>query len=313
MKTSTVIDIEQQGTLDTSSAQALGIDMDGMNIVLSLLSDMYSDSSLAVVREYSCNARDSHVEAGNPDPIIVTLPTALDPQLRVQDFGLGLSEAEILKVYSQYGSSTKRDSNTQIGAFGIGAKSAFAVGNQFMVTGVRHGNKTVALYALNAEGTPTVQILQRTQTDEPNGVLVEIGIEDIDGVRRAAKVLFSTWDRGTVLVDGKEPVSVWDDADRMSDIISLDVSRKHIETFDSHLVVIMGGVPYKVPTALVNRLEYPTREIFNRITNARAMVYINVAIGDVEITPSREELKVTDQTVATVRSALIEFVHRVRA
>jgi HSP90 family molecular chaperone len=154
----------------------MGIDEEGMATVLSILSNMYSDSSLAVVREYSCNALDSQITAGNPEPILITAPTALNPMFTVQDFGLGLSHDEMLNVYAKYGASTKRGTNDQIGSFGIGAKSAFTIGTQFTVTAVKDGMKTVALFALNDEGAPTVNILVSDKTDEPNGVKVEIGV-----------------------------------------------------------------------------------------------------------------------------------------
>src|SRR6266849_8491156 len=142
-----------------AGAHVMGIDAAGMGTVLSILSNMYSDGSLAVVREYASNALDSHIEAGNPDPILITSPSFLNPTLTVQDFGTGLSGDEVLNVYAKYGASTKRGTNDQIGSFGIGAKSAFTVGGQFVVTAVKDSEKTVALFALNDDGAPTVNIL----------------------------------------------------------------------------------------------------------------------------------------------------------
>jgi len=50
-------------------------------------------------------------------------------------------------VYARYGASTKRGTNDQVGAFGLGCKSAFTLGQQFVVTAVKDGQRTVALFA----------------------------------------------------------------------------------------------------------------------------------------------------------------------
>ena len=86
-----------------------------------LRSTLYSNKVLAVLREYSANAWDEHRAAGIPDrPIKVVLPTALEPTLRVRDYGRGLSEQQVFEVYTQYGSSTKRGDDLTVGALGIG-------------------------------------------------------------------------------------------------------------------------------------------------------------------------------------------------
>ena len=57
-----------------------------------LSSGLYSNKIRAVIREISCNAWDSHVEAGVADvPFKVTLPNRLSPTFSVRDFGVGLS------------------------------------------------------------------------------------------------------------------------------------------------------------------------------------------------------------------------------
>ena len=72
-----------------------------------LRSQIYENKILAVVREYSCNALDAHIEAGVPDkPIEVTLPNNLNPYFTVRDFGKGLDDEGIFDIYATYGKST---------------------------------------------------------------------------------------------------------------------------------------------------------------------------------------------------------------
>ena len=87
--------------------------------VLSILSDqLYSNKIAAVIREYSCNAADAHVEQGIPTkPFDVILPTAFVPELVIRDFGPGLCEDAIYGVYMVFGKSTEEHTNTQKGMF----------------------------------------------------------------------------------------------------------------------------------------------------------------------------------------------------
>lgn len=52
-------------------------------------------------------------------------PTSLAQYLEFKDFGIGMSEDTIMTVFTQYGNSTKNDSNDEVGGFGIGSKTAF--------------------------------------------------------------------------------------------------------------------------------------------------------------------------------------------
>lgn len=67
---------------------AMSVDTASMAHVLSVLTDLYSDPTLAVIREYSTNALDSHVEAGVKRPIDVSLPNAMTPFSRFETMAL---------------------------------------------------------------------------------------------------------------------------------------------------------------------------------------------------------------------------------
>ena len=55
-----------------------------------ILSDsLYSDKVMAVIRELSTNAHDSHIAANNPNPFKVTLPSNTNANFSVRDFGTG--------------------------------------------------------------------------------------------------------------------------------------------------------------------------------------------------------------------------------
>lgn len=266
---------------------ALGLDPRAAAHFMHTLSNLYSDPILAVVREYSTNARDSHLEAGVDRPIEVTLPTADNPYFTVRDYGVGLSLDEIRNVYALYGASTKRDSDLVTGTLGFGCKSGLTYAPLgFTVTAVKGGVKVVAVIAKTDEGG-TIQILDTSATDEPNGVAIKIPVErgDFDAFSKKVENIFHVWQPGTVLVDGEVPRTVWDH----DDIAWVDEDVALVRTGAS--TIVMGGVPYEV----------------DRLSKWGLGVVAFVPMGSVHFTPSREALHFTDHTEETL-ATLFEFV-----
>lgn len=299
----------------TSESVACGIDTSGLAHIMNVLSGLYVDAPAAVLREYCTNALDSHRQAGNPDPIRVTLPSPLNPLLTIHDSGVGLSEDDILAVYATYGASSKRHSDDQVGAFGLGAKSAFTLGQQFTVTGVKDGQRTLALFALNGEGIPTVSIQWRENTDQPDGVVVQIAVTDVDSVRAAAPPLFSTWSPGTVLVDGEQPHSVYDNGTDMGNGIVVADPIEEDTTEQRRLTIVMGSIGYPVTSDIARTLYYSLPEhlhsTLSLAARTRGGIYATVDIGDVDIAPSREGMKTTDRTMRRLRRVIEDIHHGV--
>ena len=73
----THLDIKHTGNLGVAGRTAMTFDENSIAHLMSVLTDLYSDKPLAVIREYSTNALDAHRAAGNTAPIEVTLPSTL--------------------------------------------------------------------------------------------------------------------------------------------------------------------------------------------------------------------------------------------
>lgn len=139
------------------------IDSSAANLVMDMLSKLYSKPLAAAVREYVSNGSDAHVKYNVTRPVDVTLPTRLSPRLVVRDYGVGLSVFDIITIYGNFGTSDKRDSDDFIGGFGIGSKSGLAVSNIIDVTSVRDGKKNSF-------------VVKRT----PDGIVTQFREEDAD-------------------------------------------------------------------------------------------------------------------------------------
>ena len=168
----TVVGAADQGEFHIkSSAKAFQI----------LSSGLYSDKILAIVRELSCNAYDSHIENGNKDePFEVQFPNALAPEFRIRDFGIGLDHEGVMDVYTTYFESTKQDSNDYIGALGLGSKSPFSYTKNFSITAIKDGVKRLYAAMINPKGIPNIVLMDTTDTTEGNGLEVKFAVERQD-------------------------------------------------------------------------------------------------------------------------------------
>ena len=153
-----------------------------IGLVLEILRNkLYKDPILAVVREYITNARDAHVESEKSDlPINVTLPDSENLYFKVQDFGPGLSPERIEKIFCNYASSTKRNSEDQVGYFGIGSKSAFAYSDSFTIISVHNGmTRTYSSY-IDESRKGKISCLYEAYSDQPNGTTIIIPVKRND-------------------------------------------------------------------------------------------------------------------------------------
>jgi len=139
---------------------------------------LYSNKIGAVIRELASNAYDAHVASGKTaEPFHIKMPNSIDPTFRIRDFGTGLSDEDIHRIYTTFFESTKTDSNDAIGCLGLGSKSGFAVADSFNVTSYFNGTRNVYIAYLNEERIPSLSTFSSMPTDEPNGLEIEVAIK----------------------------------------------------------------------------------------------------------------------------------------
>jgi len=272
-----------------------------------LRNQLYSDKILAVMREYSTNAVDAHVEVGKADiPIVITLPNQMEPTFRVRDFGRGLSEQEVKDIYSKYGESTKRATNDQIGQLGLGCKSAFAYGDNFVIVSYQNGTATTYNAFIDPSNVGRISKMFSAPTDEDNGIEIQIPVreDDIREFRQKAEAFFVYWKvmpvfRGQEVRISQPKVILEGDGWRVTD-----------ENYTGP-VAIMGNIGYPLNMNAIKWTD-KDRDVQSIIQHS---VWVDFGIGDLEIAASREGLQYTDYTQDNIkdklRSILTEIVDRV--
>jgi hypothetical protein len=289
----TKTEIEVEGSLPGEAVQ-MTLDANSLAHLMTVLTNLYSDKTLAIVREYSTNARDSHIEAGCPNrPIEVSTPSDFMPYFRVRDYGVGMDAETIRNVYSRYGASTKRGTNSQNGMLGLGSKSALTYTSQFTIQGIKDGIKTHVVVSRAQDGSGVMQIVGQKQTTEENGVTIEIPVTNRRELENTAYSFFKYWEPGTVLLNGKDP--------SVKETIRFGKFSVNESGYSDYIV--MGNVAYPIPQ---------DHRIFKN-NGSRTCVVAYVDMGEVNFTPSREALHMTALTKTTLDKLRNEFAALARA
>lgn len=272
---------------------------------------IYTDSMLAIVRELACNAWDSHVEANNTDtPVIIQCPNKLQPVFRVIDKGIGMDIESLNSVYRKYGKSTKRSDMTQTGGLGVGSKTPFSYTDSFTVYSVKDGYKhTMINYKEN--GIPKIKEIVTTETDEENGVTVEVPVKvnDFDAFRDRIESVANMF-RGKLEVRGMkyefESQNVYrnmTDENRLSiDEFEFPenmfrVRSAKISAFtNNNIAVLMGNVPYQLDTSKLN-LTSSDHDFLKDVASYGWVTCIEVPIGCLDFSMSREHLEYSERTI----------------
>ena len=279
--------LTSEGTLPGKKIR-MSIEATAVPLIMDAMTNLYENAHLAIIREYSTNARDSHVEAGCPErPIEVTLPKSLSPNLVIRDYGVGLDADDIEQIYSRYGASTKRDTNDAIGMLGFGCKSGLAYAQQFTLSGIKGGVRTEVAVSKSEDGGGDMTPVTSYESEDEQGVEIVIPVPpyDFEKIAKTAAEFFRFWPEGSVLVDGVPPKRI--DGMWLSDDLLLTKEALG-------LTVVMGGVPYPEINSYGDTWD-----------KDRYGLVAFVGIGDVAFVPSREALKLNDpQTKAKIQEIL---------
>lgn len=255
---------------------------------------IYENKIRAFCREITTNAFDSHIEAGKPEaPFHVSFPDVFDPYFRVRDYGISMTDETVWDVFCRLGLSTKDDSNDVVGAFGLGSKSPLAYADTFEVTAVLDNEQRTYLVSLDEEGTPTITLLGTMVSDKPTGIEVAVPIKENDFHR--------------VLSEGKDVLRAFDvlpttngvELDGMNVVHSIGDGSAMVCAHDGYpsVEVRQGCVLYPVN-------DYDLIGAARDALNYNFKLVLDVPIGTVGVTTSREALELDEATRANVQAGV---------
>ncbi|QHB41503.1 hypothetical protein [Dickeya phage Ds3CZ] len=225
-------------------------------------------------------------------------------------------DGEIIRspgLYTTLFHSTKEEDDDQIGAFGLGSKSPFAVSDSFTVESRMEGKLHRFLMYLNAKRIPTVDLITKDldtrdpkpeDTDEFNGMTVKIPVKNArfsafsDELVRLGRVMRP---EQRPVVENASYRFGWED-------ISYDfkVNNTYIQPKgnDHTHYAVMGGVSYPID---LDQLDPDTSSIMSKFPSS----YTFFELGSLNVPPSREDLSYDEFTRETLSEEFKETANAI--
>lgn len=282
----------------SSETIGMSLDSESTHMLMQMLSkNLYSDPIGSTVRELASNALDSHRRAGvEGTPIIVRLKPNEQGnyEFSVEDFGVGLNDVDVRDIISKYGKSTKRNSNVELGAFGLGFKSPLSYSSTFYFICRKDGmERKYMMY--EGEDNNSIDLLHEHPTEQGNGVKMIVPLK-------------SNYDRFDFIRKIKQQLAyfenVYFDVDDINNSFRI-FRNEHYQwseiANDSNLHICLDNVYYPIDFGKLNikRIEIP--------------VGLRFSLSDgIVPTPNRENIRytydVTQKIIGKIRQLCTHFV-----
>jgi hypothetical protein len=268
-----------------------------------LSSQTYTDKVLAAIREPLSNAYDSHTRANSTRPAEIHLPTVLEPWFAIRDYGTGLTHDDVVRLFFSYGVSDKRESNSEIGGLGIGAKAFYAYTDICTITVWHQGEVRRYAATKSKDGLPQGQMVETAHTDLPNGVEIRYPVQAKDfgeflvKTERLLQYLKLDYTCNRELTIAETDVFYSTDVDG----IQIDY------VINSSAAIIMGGIYYTVPSDVY--WDHARKRV-DRVLNQP--LHIHLPIGSVEISASRETLSPTHEDKDKIVDLMVAFAEKMK-
>lgn len=314
----------------------VSIDVNNIDfIVMILSSNLYSDSIGSFLRETISNAWDSHMEAGVVDPVVLEIGKDHGGQYycQVQDFGVGLSPQRFHDVYINIGSSTKRNTNGQIGGFGIGKFAALAYTEVVNITSRFDGKEYQ--YLMYKEGDKvSIDLLNTIDTTERNGLTVRVSLADegemslfSSAIKKQLSYFDNLYLRTNFLQKAEEDNLLSEEDLRgfenyaeqnfytfAQEFNSMNIyDYTHFKACDGgargKIHIILGKVAYPIDFASLkegdNNYHHNSARINDNYEFKRTLsVGVKFDIGELQVTPNREQIRYSDEAIKLINNRL---------
>lgn len=329
MRTTNIVQKSQSDREVGTSAIAMTIDEASSVFLMDALGKLYSRPAQAVLREYLSNAIDAHKAKGGKLPAIqITLPetNTRNPygssKLIIRDFGKGMNEEEFGSILSRYGASTKRDSNAMIGGFGLGAKSGFAVSDEFFMTSYQSGRGLRVRIFKDALNQGYIDVIDRFTSNEPDGVMVEVPIPNSNIPELSKRSLFT--DFPFFMGYGMDVIDVRPVADyagqsvhnpKSFSVLKLGANTVGWLSNKSSVVTtyaLVGKVAYTIDMHHIGehakqKNDKDLAAAVRFLTSFRRLKVLDIPIGSVDMPSAREEITYSERSLKTITAVVSNY------
>ena len=275
------------------------IDTESLGVLFKGFSDaLYSDKFGSIVREITSNCFDAHEEVNQQLDVQVRMiqPGFDEGKIIFEDFGPGLSPERIKNIYSKYFASTKRNTNDQIGGFGIGAKSPLAYADSFNV--VTRVDSTEYNYVIHkGEQVPIISLISTSTTDKINGTQVIIPIANDNDYRyflNAVKDQLRYFDNITYKIPGE------------------DINNDYKIFKGKHWIHTTNGTANDRIQLCIGKVGYPLdwraaglEDVYYHQQSGNFALYFDV--GEISVTMNRESVEYNTKTRKAIAQKVEDF------
>lgn len=287
---------------------SFGIKDADMGLVLEILrSKLYSNPIGAICREIASNSRDANRESENNIPIEIainkSIMSASDMTISFKDFGPGISPERMADVFVNYGSSTKRESDTYTGGFGLGAKTPFSYTDNFTIETIVDGIKYTYVAAIEEGRKGKIYCIDSAETTENSGTTIIIPIKEQDRRGFESEVYKATafWPMRPIYKNFSRKFEtiilkpVLDDENFL--IIEQDL-------LNSGYGLLLDGIFYPVSSSVMNFANYYVSDY---------LIIFKFNVGDLTISANRETLQYDEKTKTAINKRFVELINLCKA
>ena len=281
-------EIEKENVAGDFNSIEAGIDEGSMTFLFEMFSkSLYSKPIESIVREITSNCFDSHKEANVDKAVVINYKSDEEGSyISFQDFGVGLSPERIQSIYMKYFSSTKRDSNEQIGGFGLGSKTPLAYTDYFYINTNFNGIAYQYIFS-KGEKKPTLDLLDEQPTENENGTEIKIYLKHYNDYNKFKNALLTE-----LCYFDNVYFNNWgiDNEYRIYETETFKYRNK--EQYSEELHLVLGKVSYPVNWEEIN------------IPRIKIPIGVKFEIGEFQVTPNRESIRYTDETKLLIKQRI---------
>lgn len=288
--------IEAKGHLNTIIPMTIG----DSKLIADLLRKHYQFPLRTAIQEYLSNARDAHRLVHQTKKIQIKLPTKKYSFFAIRDFGPGMSDEHFVEYFCKYASSSKRDSDSFTGGFGLGSKIAWAYRDNFFVTNFYNGVKKVyeASTALHYEGG--LQLLEESPTKEANGLelLLPIEAKDYEHFFDCFNLVSYLWNDLEIINYSKDELKI-ENPSFFLETENIAISNPSLLINKFHKkewLISLDNIIYPLPHSCTPLLQ--------EFKNNKFQIFLKFKSGELTPTISREYLEETSENLGLIKEKI---------